>query len=441
MWDNLGLKSNIFFTAPLDINKKGKKLFVGRKSELAELETEINSWDGGIKIVTGKIGIGKTSMLNIAQYNLFFENIKERRVLPAYRKIRLDNKIDHNGLVKEVILSLCENIREYYLLLDKKIPESIKFQIDYWLGIKSPHFEISEEIEFNLIIGALKGNNKRSDQLFNEKDPLFSLKLLIEEFLGETKLKGVFFQLDNMELLDDTNIVEILDLSRDSLFTLKNTFWFLCSSNSNLPALLYNSCPRFSSIVSGQTLNLTKLSANEVIEAIEFRISNLKLDSKSYVPMPLTKEVVRNVYSFTNYDLRESFKIFQYLCLFYFKHSHNSRQLLKNQEQLEFFIIRDTLIEYCIKYAELFEISRGESKLLSHVFINAPCTMSSIKKKQFFSNKNLNGKISRLINKGLIKFENKNRLDITFRLIILALNKQLSAKCFEIATEELLLDA
>jgi putative ribosome biogenesis GTPase RsgA len=47
------------------------------------LVREINSVDSGIRIITGKYGIGKTSLLNITQLEVFKNNISYQRLLPA----------------------------------------------------------------------------------------------------------------------------------------------------------------------------------------------------------------------------------------------------------------------------------------------------------------------------------------------------------------------
>ena len=440
MWHKIGLKGNIFFTRPLEINKYDRKLLIGRDDEIQDLIREINSVDRGIRIITGRYGIGKTSLLNITQLEVFQNNTSYKRLLPAYRKIRLDNDTRYKDFILEVILALCENIREYYIQSNQGIPDSIKFQVDYWLGIKRNINSSGREIEIDLQLIKMKSNTNLTDMIWNRTDTFYSLRNLLEEFIQETDVTGVFFHIDNLELVQNDSLIEILDNSRDTIFGLENVYWFLCSSDDSLPNEIYIKSPRFSSIISGHSLNLAKLNSSDVIRAIESRIEASKLDENSKINLPFTEDVVRNIYAFTNYDLRESFKIFQYLVSEFFSYGKKiSEVFMEGNIQLDFFMIRDTLIEYCLKYTEFIPLTRKECELLDYIFLSSPCSIQSIKKQNIFSNSTINPRLKKMLSYGLIKFETKSTINLTFRLKTIALASRLSKKANNIASREILL--
>lgn len=437
MWHRIGLDNNIFFTHALRIDKQDKELLVGRYAELSEIIREINSVDTGIKIITGKYGTGKTSLLNIAQLEVFHNNTSYKRLLPSYRKIRLDNYTKYNDFMLEVILSLCENIRIYYMKSKESIPDSINFQIDYWLGIKRDLSSSGREIEIDLQLLKMKSNSTLTDMIWNQTDPFYSLRNLLDEFIEKSNVTGVFFNIDNLELVDNDILIQLLDNSRDTLFTLKNTFWLLCSSDDSLPNEIYVKSPRFSSIITGHPLRLKRLESPTVIKAIESRIDIAKIDKDKFIPIPFTEDVIHNVYSFTNYDLRESFRIFHHLATDFFSFDSFSKELLENQNQLDFFTIKDTLVEYCLRYTELIKLTKKEYELLNYVFLNSPCSMESIKNQGFFVSTNLNNRLKKMLKFGLIKFETKSKLALTFRLKTIALSNKLSKKANKIALNEI----
>ncbi len=439
MWHKIGLKNNIFFTRALEINKFDRDLLIGRDNEVSDLIREINSVDNGVRIITGKYGIGKTSLLNITQLEVFQNNTTYKRILPAFRKIRLDNETRYKDFILEAILSLCENIREYFIQSNEAIPDSIKFQVDYWLGIKRNIHSTGREIEFDLQLIKMKTNSSLTDMIWNQTDPFYSLRNLLEEFIENTNVNGVFFHIDNLELIENETLINMLDNSRDTLFTLKNTYWFLCSSDVNLPNEIYVKSPRFSSIISGHSLNLKRLNSSEVIKVIESRIEISKLDNQTFIPLPFSEDVIRNIYSFTNFDLRESFKIFQYLASEFFINDKISEAFLNGKIQLDFFTIRDTLIEYCLKYTEFIQLTKKECELLDYIYLNSPCTIQSIKRQNIFSNTTINGRLKKMLNVGLIKFETKSTINLTFRLKTVALSLRLSNKSNNIASSEILL--
>ena len=68
IWNDFGLEDNPYDQRPLSIDKQGRKLFVGRSRDLGDFQTIVSSPKGGIVVVEGGIGVGKTSFVNICQY-------------------------------------------------------------------------------------------------------------------------------------------------------------------------------------------------------------------------------------------------------------------------------------------------------------------------------------------------------------------------------------
>ena len=122
---------------------------VGRENELLKLCNRINLLNKSINIVTGRYGVGKTSFLNIVQFQVFQQK-DNAKILPSYRKVRIDNKTTYKEFLIEIILAFCENIREFYIQSRRRIPDSIKFQVDYWLGIRSNNYSTGREFELDL---------------------------------------------------------------------------------------------------------------------------------------------------------------------------------------------------------------------------------------------------------------------------------------------------
>jgi DNA-binding MarR family transcriptional regulator len=319
------------------------------------------------------------------------------------------------------------------------MPDSIKFQVDYWLGIKRNIDSSVREVEFDLQLIKMKSNSSITDMVWNQTDPFYSLRNLLDEFLQNTDVTGVFFHIDNLELVKNDILIDLLNNSRDTLFNLKNTYWFLCSSDENLPNEIYVKSPRFSSIITGHSLNLQKLNSSDVIKAIESRIEISKINSQSIIPLPFTEDVIRNIYSFTNFDLRESFKIFQYLASDFYSYDETSKAFLEGKLQLDFFIVKDALIEYCLKYTEYISLTRKECELLDYIFLNSPCSIQAIRQQNIFSSSTINERLKKMIRLGLIKFDTKSINSLTFRLKTVALSLRLSKKANNIASDEILL--
>ena len=91
IWELYGLKTNTFFTDPLlmfggDIDLKFG--FIGREEEIKRLRSIIYGNNGSRILVSGDVGIGKTTFVNyvraIASQDRYFTTLKEIGVQPEW---------------------------------------------------------------------------------------------------------------------------------------------------------------------------------------------------------------------------------------------------------------------------------------------------------------------------------------------------------------------
>jgi|GEM_PF-2726967 len=425
MWKQIGLKENIFSIKPLQIDKRHSKLLVGRGYEIDSIKRNIFSNENMIQILTGKYGIGKTSFLNILQYEVFIN--ENKKILPCFRKIEIRNETSIDDFIKTLLFSLCENIGEYYMNSSRKMPEDINFYVKYWLGIKSEKESSGSEFETDLQLIKFRMNKNSEDNIWNNSEPLYSIKKILNIFLKKSKLDGVFFHIDNLELVEIDRLVKLLDECRDTLFSLDKVYWLLGTSNENFPNELYNRSPRFSSYVTS-TLHLDYLSHNQLYQAIENRIEEYKLYPDSYVPVPIEKNLISKIYDFTNYDLRETFKIFQYLLM---EKIHNPTKSKKTQKKefeiIEFFFAKDYLVEYCIHFSSFCEIDKETINFLESVFIN-----------NIFVQDIDDNSLNKLIRENLISIDMQKKIIPTFKLKTFALMGLIGKKSKDIVYSELI---
>ena len=108
-WDRLGLKGNPYDPKPLTLSEEDMKLFVGRNNELAQLNTLTSGGNGGIIIIEGDFGVGKTSFVNMFQY----EKQKNEKILPSFESIELFENTDLVNFMLSVFSKMIFNLEKF----------------------------------------------------------------------------------------------------------------------------------------------------------------------------------------------------------------------------------------------------------------------------------------------------------------------------------------
>ena len=95
VWEWFGFRKNPYDFLPLAVNKEDRTLFVGRDAELPRLVTPIASDAGGIIVVEGRAGVGKTSFVNVVQYDRW----QARSCLPSFQVLQVQPNTDPIGFI------------------------------------------------------------------------------------------------------------------------------------------------------------------------------------------------------------------------------------------------------------------------------------------------------------------------------------------------------
>jgi hypothetical protein len=98
MYQRWGFRSSPFETRPLPPNDEGVKLLIGRTEELSRIIRRLLD-PNKIVTVEGANGIGKTSVINVASFNIFrsfLDGTGDQLLVPCLKSFQLrpDSKID-----------------------------------------------------------------------------------------------------------------------------------------------------------------------------------------------------------------------------------------------------------------------------------------------------------------------------------------------------------
>ena len=100
VWQHFGFRSNPLDPRPLSVSHQDRELMVGRDQENRKFAA-LSSNDHGVIIVEGNIGVGKTSFVNAAQYDL-----SKRGFLPSHQTIEVRENMEPSNLVLSALSNL-----------------------------------------------------------------------------------------------------------------------------------------------------------------------------------------------------------------------------------------------------------------------------------------------------------------------------------------------
>ena len=293
IWADLGLTDNPYDPRPLSIDADDRELFVGRTETLDEFNTLLST-KGGMIIVEGKVGVGKTSFVNIGLYDKF----ELGRYLPC-------DKIDLEGnmCIIQFILSVFSNMFNSVEKCDKtgrlerfaihKKAKTLLSQIIQSRG--------GDEVKF------FGTGEEKSRQIYATSPVavvLASIVSVMNEWINFVKNKlnyrAIIVPLDNLDIVDDVDIVTFLNKTRDTMMGFDGVWWILVGK-PNLFSLLEGKSNRISEMVTESPIKLGPLSKKEVHSMIKLRIKNLSVDK---IKAPVPKRVIDILYDVSKGEAR-----------------------------------------------------------------------------------------------------------------------------------------
>ncbi|UED71594.1 hypothetical protein [Brevibacillus sp. HD3.3A] len=318
IYNSWGFTENPFNTTALTADERGIELLVGRDQEIHRIISRLHTPP---KIVTleGQIGIGKTSIANVAAFKAFRQYINgetDQLLIPCRRNFQITGDKSADDIVEDVIVEIAQTIIEKSEYLKDKgvvVPKTAK--IDKWLN--SP---ILNAIQTGLsILGfggtASRGISVNTSNGFRES----GLEKQVHEWLNTMFPKGsgggIICIIDNLELLETSSVARTkLEELRDRLLNVPGIRWIICGANGIVRSVLS------SNRLEGYLYNPIDVGGIDISFAGEIFSSRVRtfVVNKNYFYLPLTIPDFAKMYRILNGNLRNSLgKIADY-CMFVF---------------------------------------------------------------------------------------------------------------------------
>jgi len=312
LWRETGFSRNPYDHRPLRVSAEDRELFIGREKQQQLFKIQTAGPEGGIVIVEGPIGVGKTSFVNAMLYDKWNPKAKKsdagkkpHHYLPSFETILLRENIETSDFMLSV-LSNC------IFSLERIHGEEVSKSSDH---LKAGKELIANTVRsgigaFNFSIMGTGGGVNKSDTaiqaaaillptIMNTMDRWFS------EVINKFDYEAILVPINNLDIFPEQAVVNFLNSARDTLLSRQHVWWILIGGPGLFSSLETNA-RRVSELVTGQPVALESMTLEEVFDAIDARIEKFRLN-KDAKP-PISRKTIQMLYEVSGGEVRYIFK-------------------------------------------------------------------------------------------------------------------------------------
>jgi hypothetical protein len=238
-WTDFGFASNPYTTAPIPPTEHGNKLLVGRDREVDSLITRLRA-SARHPTIEGNFGVGKTSMVSVACYQLQrdFELGRASRnaLIPLREPFQLTKHETLDEFQNDLFYRVAEAFRDNRDRLEatgRRVPKNK--DVERW---------INQAIYGSRTIGVTtpaggatiaRGSSPTSSPAYERYGFPRAMKELLKSCFPEQEYGGFVGVIDNLELMRTSeNVREIIEVMRDTIFSQAGLRWIFCGAQGSI---------------------------------------------------------------------------------------------------------------------------------------------------------------------------------------------------------------
>lgn len=310
LWIGSCFSRNPYNYKPLKVTREDRQLFVGRMPEQEQFKMLTAGSEGGIVIVEGPTGVGKTSFVNAMLYDKWN---------PERKKKKKDSKKVYSYLPSFEIIQLKENneITDFMLSVLSSCIFSLETIHGQQISDSDPDLKNGKELIANTMRSGIGGFNlqilgrvERKETLV--RPPSIPLPTIINTMskwfdvvVRKFGYEAAIVPINNMDVLPDRTIINFLNSARDILLSTRHVWWILVGGPGLFSTLEANAS-RVSELVNGQPIILQPMSVQDVSAAIKMRVEKFRM-TKNVQP-PVSEDIAKILHDASNGEIRYIFK-------------------------------------------------------------------------------------------------------------------------------------
>jgi hypothetical protein len=351
-----GLSENPFVVHALRPDAKGRRLLVGRDEDLKQVARCLHK-HGKITCLDGHVGVGKTSLVNVAAYlcyDAFIKGSTPQLLVPVAEPFQLKKDEDVNAFCADVFRRVAQTLLKYRIDLQglDQLPREAG-HLDAWLN--SP---IVEHVTGALGIGGsfgfpgvasanatvAGGTNRQlnTSAAFGEQGFEQLIRTWLEQIFSVKGNGGVICVIDNLELLESgVQARRTLEVLRDRLFGVIGLRWVFCGANGVIHSLAGSE--RLASFLNTPVIDVdhVKTSALEPLFHARFKEFAMVDEADAWARLPLKLSDLQALYPIVNFNLRDLLALADEYCedihgkdIILIKEDHKAKRFAKWLERI-----------------------------------------------------------------------------------------------------------
>lgn len=340
---SLGFSSNPFTVHALRADEMGRRLMVGRDDQVELVAKRLHK-DGKITCLDGHVGVGKTSLVNVAAYECFqayLHGDTAQLLIPLNDSFQLSKDEDVDSFCEKVFRRVATGLLAHRdELVGRTLPSKVLQNLNAWMN--SPVIEyVNDSIGATIGGGipgifsaSVKGDASKSRQIntgtgFTKE----GLEQLIRKWLNEIFVVqgsgGVICVIDNLELLESgSNARRLLEALRDRLFNVNGLRWVFCGANGVIHSLAASA--RLGSFLNTPIIDVHNISPSSIEDLVRTRLNEFSQSPENAEEeLPIRIADISTLYPIINFNLRDLLHYVEDYC----EHQFNAGKSIQDDNQ------------------------------------------------------------------------------------------------------------
>jgi len=302
VWEYLGFHADPYYGLHLPVEPISTELFVGRTTDRTRLRAFIANAPSGKTMIQGPPGIGKTSLVNVVQQDLYAEG----RQFPLFTIVETPSDATRESFFLSVISTLAASLVHAFG------DDELKHEPAYCHARDAVTQTLRQATSLNLTTslgGGVMGAGVARSPIQGSPlglTPMVLLELLqaLVDFVRGRGFAGVMVPVNNLDTLDTDTVIAFLNAVRDSCSAVAGVHWIFIGG-AHLFDILEERARRISETFTSNPVALGPLDWTIVAEALERRTRAFAI--RPDAALPISERVARITYEAAGAELRFMF--------------------------------------------------------------------------------------------------------------------------------------
>lgn len=311
-YKNWNFTDNPFSAMPLKGDSVGSQLLIGRDDQLRAVLFRLKS-GGAAVCLDGPVGVGKTSLANVAAYRAELEYFsdfnKSALLIPCRTTFQISKEETPENFRFRILTEVAQTLIQKAPAFKLGIRMDGAASLSTWLN--QP---LLTQLEAQIAGFGIGGGSQTNDtQGFLASGFVKTVTQWLESIFPDDQTGGVICVIDNLELLETSSVArKTIESLRDTLFTIKGLRWILCGAHGIIHSVVASQ-----RLVGhlGQPLSIPPLQLQQAQAVFDARIKTFKDHTKGNQYLPLLNDDFHKLYMIVNKNLRQTLAYADEYCL------------------------------------------------------------------------------------------------------------------------------